>query len=98
MIRDSAEDAPLVGVAITLQANSLFKDAEPCVTGADGSFVLTFRVSDNAFSPSEMPKWTLSFAKSGFVDQVIDISPSKEPQSAQGINLISVVAYVKPTQ
>jgi len=96
VIRNASDDAPLAGVAITLKADSLFKDAEPCVTDADGKFALTFAVSDGAFSPTEMPRWSLALVQSGFDEQVVDISPSKEPQRGKAINLISVVAYMKP--
>jgi hypothetical protein len=96
VIRDVSDDTPLAGVTITLKADSLFKDAEPCVTGGDGTFALTFKVSDGAFSPSEMPSWSLAMVQQSYHEQVVDISPSKEPQRGKAINLISVVAYMKP--
>ena len=96
VIRDVAGETPLAGVTITLKAGSLFKDAEPCFTNADGTFSLIFTVSDGAFSSDTMPSWSLAMMKQGYHEQVVDISPSKEPQLEKAVNLVSVVAYMKP--
>jgi hypothetical protein len=42
-----------------------------------------------------MPKWSLTLAKEGYADEVIDISPSKEPESTKATNQTVVVAYMK---
>lgn len=96
VIRDVSDETPLAGVKVTLKADSLFKDAEPCLTDADGAFVLTFTVSDSAFSSDAMPDWSLAMGQQGYHEQVVDISPGKEPPREKAINLISVVAYMRP--
>ncbi len=96
VIRDVSDETPLAGVTVTLKADSLFKDAEPCLTDADGAFVLTFTVSDSAFSSDEMPDWSLALMQQGYHELVVDISPGKEPPRGKAINLISVVAYMRP--
>ena len=97
-IKSSSEGTPLAGVRITLEATSLFSDTSPTVTGADGSFSLRFSVSDGAFVAGGMPKWSLVLAREGYVEEVIDISPTGEPTSATSTNQIMVVAYMRIAQ
>lgn len=94
-IKSSADGSPLTGVMVTLKASSLFTESGPVWTGPDGSFVLGFEVSDGAFSPRRMPQWSLTLVKEGYVDEVIDISPAKEPTSSKTTNTIVVVGYLR---
>jgi hypothetical protein len=94
-VKSASDGAPLAGVRITLEAGSLFATTSPAMTATDGTFSLRFTVSDGAFGPVAMPKWSLTLAKEGYFDELIDISPTKEPESAKITNQIFVVAYMR---
>lgn len=92
-IKDFTGGTPLAGVRISLEGSGL-DGVETPVTGSDGSFLLRFSVGDIEFLPDEMPKWSLSLAKEGYADEVIDISPSKEPESSRIVNVIVLQSYM----
>jgi hypothetical protein len=95
-IRDFAGGTPLTGVHVSLKEGPAFVgDPMPAITGNDGSFILRFRVSDIEFPPGTRPKWSLSLAKDNYTDEVIDIGPFEEPESAKTTNLVVVSAYMR---
>jgi hypothetical protein len=92
-IKDSASGAPLAGVDVALEASGLLERPTPTVTGNDGSFSLRFRVSDGEFVPDRLPRWSLTLAKEGYSEEVIDVSPSEEPKSPK--SKVVVLAYMR---
>ena len=82
-LKDCSGGSPLAGVRVTLGASALFVKPNRPVTGVDGRFLLQFSVSDGEFVSGEMPHWSLTLSKEGYADEVVDISPSREPESAQ---------------
>jgi hypothetical protein len=95
-VKSASDGTPLAGVRITLEATTLFATTSPTVTATDGSFLLRFTVSDGDFGPGgAMPRWSLTLAREGYADEVIDISPTREPESAKITNQIFVVAYMR---
>lgn len=93
-INDFTDGKPLAGVRVSLEASEVFLNTGPVPTAADGSFFLRFRVSDGAFGTG-MPRWSLTLEKEGYADEVVDISPTREPTSTKVTNQIAVVAFMK---
>jgi hypothetical protein len=96
VIKSAEGGAPLAGVSISLKADGIFgKEKFPIVTEADGTFGVDYEVMDIQFMRAELPTWALVLSKEGYSDEIIDISPTRKPDSPKTTTHIVVVAYMK---
>jgi hypothetical protein len=103
VIKSVLDGAPLDGVSISLQLEPANKPEgwrppsnlirARAQSQPDGRFSIQFDTDD--IEASAHTKWTLVLTKTGFVDELVDISPEKEPETFS--NTIAVVAYMRPT-
>src|SRR5262249_5445124 len=84
-IENVVDGSALAGVRIVLKARwvTIFgpgTEAVPARTGPDGKFLLTLEAQDTVFIRSEpQDRWSLMLSKEGYMDEVLDVSPSQEP-------------------
>jgi hypothetical protein len=95
-IRSSSTKAPLSGVLVTLKYTDGSSKQDSIETASDGSFLLSFEVGDDEFAVGRMPKWSLVLTKEGFADEILDISPTKEPSHSSGPVEIIVYGSITP--
>jgi len=102
-ITSVADGSPLADVRIVLKAPwvtvvGMGTEADPAVTAYDGKFLLTLEAPDVAFDArGSVNEWSLILSKEGYLDEVIDVSPSQEPpKSGSGKTQIIVVASMRP--
>ena len=101
VVRDVADGRPLSGVHVDIQGELVIDHdssppRSPEVTGDDGVFTSRCRAYDTAFRGEELPKWSIVLTKSGYEDEVLDISPSQRPDSGREKRRIVVYAYMRP--
>jgi hypothetical protein len=102
-VRSTDDGSPLADVRVVLRARSIDLDNDlgteemPVSTLLDGTFRLTLLAYERAFNKGSDDAWTLVLSKPGYADEVIDITPSKEPSAlGGGSTLIVVIASLRP--
>ncbi len=85
VVQNATDARPLPGVGVEIQGHLTFdRDQSPPVTAADGVFTASCRVSDVHFLGDKLPTWLLVLSKDGYQDEVIEISPTRKPDSGGG--------------
>jgi hypothetical protein len=102
-IKKSIDGTPLAGVAVTIKRTQAGVPPKfpyagdetdgPTISAEDGSFSLRFDTYEGTLSV--LPKWSLILKKERYADEVIDISPDKEPAIGSETHLIAVAAYMR---
>jgi hypothetical protein len=99
--KNAADGKPLSGVKMSLNLHGQTDHANndqlvANATDSEGMITFPFRVSESAFMEPRK-KWYLKLAKKGYIDEIIDITPTGEPEAGQkSPSMIVVVAYLRP--
>jgi len=97
VVRSAVDASPLAGVTVRTDAGQMTpREDGPAVTAPDGSFGATISVRDSEFFGNKHPRWTLTLARDGYADELIDISPQRQPESGSPPTQLVVVAYLRP--
>jgi hypothetical protein len=95
-VRSAADGSPLAEVTVMLRVGGIVGGTpSPVVTGADGTFNVSFRVADIEFMRDKLPRWSLVLSKEGYDNLTIDVSPTQEPKSSR-TTTISVDVKLRP--
>lgn len=96
VVRDAADARPLAEVAIEIQGDLIFdRDQYPPTTNADGVFAPSCYAPDYQFFHDALPTWSLVLSREGYHNEIIDISPTRKPDTGREERRIVVVAYMR---
>jgi hypothetical protein len=95
VVTNAANGTPLPGVSVKLEGLGLHLEESPfpIVTDADGKFSVKFRADDVAFQP-DLSKWSITLAKEGYKQVVLDVSQTRRPESATSTTRIVVASQM----
>ena len=95
VVRSAADGHPLAGVNVTAHAG--WSSDLPATTEADGSFLFTFRASSSDFNSTQLPKWTATMSREGYVVQDVEFSPMRRPNSNEPPTQFVLVVHLRAT-
>ncbi len=93
VVRSATDGSPIPNARVEVSGEWTFA-LEPTHTGIDGTFMIEGEVSDSAFRVG-YPAWSLRVSRSGFADEVLDVSPTEQPESSRNPVRIFVVVQMR---